>query len=406
MAQQNIKTKLAKTRVGLETTFASTPGTIYDAIPKVGTVSMDLTQTEVENEDESVKLYDRKNQVFGLKGGSVKFDMYLKPSLLLLTGSNAPTSNYVQQILEAVFGGKRVQSGSLVGLGASTTSVPVDDASLRLSKGQWAIFSGSTGYEPAYVTNVSAGAATVIPALSAIPASGSRMANGFTFYPTETNSNSLSIYHAKVDDSNFQWLTNGCIPKSIDIKAERDSAVEMSCEFDVATWSTGSLGVTSTIVTETQTSPFVLRDAVVILQPTSTTTRTHVPLESFAIKLNTGMEFVPDVGSTEGKVGVMRVGERLFAEATLKLRADTRQDYDWAAQTDLQFHLMMPKVDANNVKSWLVVSLPTCTIVGKPKWSDTSGRLTCEIVLQSKLNGLVSSPSDDLGYSPFSLFLS
>lgn len=407
MSQQNIQAKKAKTVVGLETTFGSTPSTTYSAIPVNGSVSFELSQTEIENEDESIKLYDKKTTVRGLKGGSVKFDMYIKPYSTALSSSNAPTDHYVQQILKSFFGGHRVHSGSLVQAAATTTSVPMDSGATRSLVGQWLMFSGSAGLEPAYVKAMSSNTATVIPALTSIPASASVVVNGDTFYPTETNTNSLTIQHAKADSSNFQWQANGCLPKSLDIKVERDGLVMMSAEYEAATWITGSVvGLTTTsLVTETQTTPFAGKDAVFILQPLATTTRTHLPLESFAIKLNTGMEFIPDLGSTEGKVGTMRTGERLFAEATVKFRADVQEDFDWNAQTDLQMHLMIPKTTAEGIKRWICISIPTANIVGKPKWSDTNGRLTCEVVLHSKLNALTTSPTTDLGYAPFTLAL-
>lgn len=115
------------------------------------------------------------------------------------------------------------------------------------------------------------------------------------------------------------------------------------------------------------------------------------------------MVYLEELGGTEGATGVMRTGEREFAEATLKFRADTQADFDWNAQTDLQLHVMVPKTDANGVKRWLIASIPTCEIVGTPKWSDSDGRLVCEVVVKSKLNGLVASPSTDLAYSPFVL---
>ena len=407
MAQSNVKTATSKTRVGLETAFGSTPGTMYDAIPVQGTVEIDLQQTEIENLDESVYLYDNKNTVRGYEGGSVKFDMYLKPFGTPLSSSNAPTSNYEQQILEAFFGGKRVHSGSLVQGSATSTSVPVDNGATVLTKGQWALFTTTNGLEPAYVTNMATNTATVTPALSSTPASASVMVNGETFYPTDSNTNSLTIQHRKIDGSDYQWQANGCLPKTIDIKVEREGLATMSCEFEVGLHTTGSVvGVTSTVVTETQTTPFAVKDATFIFQPVSTTTRTHYNFESLALKLDTGLVYVPDVGgSTEGKAGVMRTGTRIFAEATIKFRCDTVLDTRWEQQTDMQMHLMVPKLDRNNVKRWIVVSIPTCTIVGKPKYTNTDGRLTCELTVKSKLNALTTAGSNDISLAPFNIFL-
>jgi hypothetical protein len=97
----------------------------------------------------------------------------------------------------------------------------------------------------------------------------------------------------------------------------------------------------------------------------------------------------------------MRTGQRPFVEATVKFRADTQRDVDWVNQTAQQLHIMIPRTDSNSVRRWLVASIPTGVIYGKPKWSDTGGRLTCEVTIRSQLNGLTTSPSTDLAYSPF-----
>lgn len=408
MTQANIKTATNKTALGIETTYGSTPSSMYDAVPINKTVEFALDQTEIENMAESVYLYDNKSTVRGFETGTVKFDMYLKPALTALSSSNAPTETYMTQLLTSFFGGNRVHSGSLVQAGASTTSVAVDGGSTRLAKGQWAAFSTTAGLEPAYVVSMSTNTATLVPALTSIPASASVMVNGNTFYPTDANVSSVTIRHRKVDGSgDFQWLANGCLPKTLDIKLEKEGLATATAEFEIGQWTTGSVvAMSTTAVTETQVSPVCVKDCVLILQPVATTTRTHLPLESFSIKLNSGLSFVPDMGGQiEGKVGVMRTGERIFAEATIKFRSDTQLDSWWNAQTTLQMHLMIPKVDATGIKRWIVVSISSGEIVGKPKVSDTDGRLTYEIVLKSKLNVLATSGSDDLSLAPFTLAL-
>lgn len=402
MSQINVKSKIASTFLGLESTFGTTASTLYRAFPVAGTIELAHSQTEIENETESAKLYDRKNTVRGLKGGSVKFDMSPRVTQTAYTGSNTPANNYQQQILKAVFGGHQTNTGSIAAGSPSTTSIPVDTVA-NFSRGQFALFVTTNGLEPAMVVSSSATALTVSPALSSAPASASVVANMDNFYPTETNSNSLTFEHAKVDDSTNQWIYKGCKVNSFDLKIERDKEIMASFELEAKDWVTGSQSIATTYATESLGAPFAAVGATCLFQSTAVSTRTHYPLESVSFKVAPGLMFLEELGGVQGATGIMRTGERTFAEATLKFRADTASDFNWNAQTDMQLHVMVPKVDSAGVRRWIVVSIPTCQIVGTPKWSDSDGRLVCEVTVKSKLNSLVSGQSSDLSYSPFIL---
>lgn len=403
MSQVNVKSKIASTFLGIEGTFGTLPSTMYRSFPVAGTIELGHSQTEIENETESTKLYDRKNTVRGLKGGSVKFDMYPRSTLVAYSGSNTPAENYQQQLLKAVFGGHQTSTGSVVTTGAaSTTSVPVDNVSY-FSRGQFALFTTTGGLEPAMVISSSATALTVSPALTSAPASASVVANMDNFYPTDLNSYTLAFQRAFVDSSDMQWTYKGCKVNGFDLKIERDKAIVCSVELEAKDWVSGSQSIATTYATESLAAPFAAVGVSCSLQATSVSTRTHYPLESVAFKVTPGLVFLEELGGVQGATGVMRTSDRTFAEATVKFRADSQADFNWNAQTDMQLHVMVPKVDANGVRRWIIASMPTCQIVGTPKWSDADGRLICEVVLKSKLNSLVSGPSSELSYATFIL---
>ena len=400
MAQVNILNKLAATYVGLETTFGTRASTLYRAFPVADSTAVELTQTEAENEAESIYLYDYKNPVRGRKGGSVKMSYHLRPYATQFSGSNAVTPHYLQQILKAGFGGHQVHSGSTAGAGTTTTAVPVD-ASSRFAIGQYAIFSGSSGIEVAMITNISGSTLSVTPALSAAPTSGSSVTNMDNFYPTEANTNSLTVQHAKAGDSSLQWEMRGCKVNALNLKLERDSIVMVDAELDVKTWSTGALGLSTAVGTETLEVPMVLKGATTIFQPAATTTRTHYVLESLDIKTVLGNEYLPDMGGTEGSAGVMRTGQTQFVEATVKFRMDTAQDVRWDAQTAMQLHCFVPFTNSSGYVRQIAVGIPTCVIVGRPKITNDGGRLVMEVTVRGKLNSLTASQSTELGRSPF-----
>ena len=404
MAQLNILNKLAATYVGLESTFGTQAGTLYRAFPVADSTAVELTQTEAENEAESIYLYDYKNPVRGLKGGSCKMSFYLRPHATQFAQGNTRSDHYLQQVMKAGFGGHQTGSGSFAGAAATTTSVPVNDTS-RFAIGQYAIFSSSAGVEVAMVTNISAGALAVTPALSAAPASGSAVTNMDNFYPTEANTNSLTVQHAQAGDSTLQWQMLGCKVNALNFKFERDSIIQVDAELDVKSWSTGSLGLSTAVGTETLESPMVLKGATTLLQPLTTTTRTQYPLESLSIKTNLGNEYLAELGGVEGATGVMRTGQTQFVEATLKFRVDTARDVHWADQTQLQMHCFVPYTNSSGQLRSVSVGMPTCIIVGKPKVMDEGGRLVMEVTVRGKLNALCSSQATDLSRSPLLIAL-
>lgn len=402
MAQLKVLSETAATYLALEDSFGSTPGTMYRAFPVKGTLDMSLEQAEVENEDESIYLFDTKDPVRGMKDGSVKAEFYLKPYATQLSSSVAPTNNYLQQLLKAVFGGHQVHSGSAVSLGTSGTSVNVDHPS-RFSIGQWALFATTNGLEPARITNIATNTLTLSPALSSTPASASVVINMDNYYPTESNVNSLTVQHAKAGDSSLQYLLNGCVG-GIELKLERNQIAAVTADLKVATWSTGSLGYSTAVGTEVLASPIVVKDAVVLIQATTATTRTAYPLKSLACKMTFENNFLEELGGTEGKTGAMRMGARGFAEATLKFKIDTAAEGYWSNQTKLQIIAMVP-VGSSTSKRWLVLDIPTAVPVGRPKLVNDGGVYYIEMMVRSKLSTVNASSSTELSRAPAVLAL-
>lgn len=397
MTQLKILSETAATFVGLESSFASTAGTMHRAFPVKGTVDIALEQAEVENEDESVYLYDVKDPVRGIKDGSVKAEFYLKPFASQLSSSATPTNNYLQQILKGVFGGHQVNSGSLVSTGSSSTSVVVDHPT-RFAIGQWALFSTTNGLEPARITNISSNTLTLAPALSSTPASASAVINMDNFYPTEANTNSLTVQHAKAGDSSLQYLLNGCIG-GLELKLERNQLASIAVDLKAATWSTGSLGYSTAVGTEVLASPMVVKDAIVLVQASTDTTRTSYPLKSLSSKFSFENNFLEELGGTEGKTGAMRTGTRNFVEATLKFKVDTAAEGYWSNQTKLQIVAMIP-VGSSTSKRWLVLDIPTSVPVGRPKLSNDGGVYYIELMVRGKLSTVNSSSSTELSRAP------
>lgn len=398
MAQKFFNPKTAASYIGQDTAFGSTPGTMTRMYPIQGTLAWDLQVKEVENEDERVLLFDYLDPVRGNQDGTVKFDYALRPSAVQMSASAAAQTYPVGILLGALLGGKTSTSGSTAGT-STTGSVPVGSGhGVRFSAGQWALFTVNGALEPGRITVVAGDTLTVFPALSGAPTSGSAVINMDNYYPTEVNTNSLTIQHAKSQDSSSQWTFNGCIG-DIEFKAERNDIVKVSANLKLASFTTGSQSIQTNVQSDPDCPPIVVRGATTILQAITNGTRTHYPLDSYSVKVNLGLDYVPDMGGIEGKVKPMRVGQRQFAEATVKFTCDNAQaDVNWINQTKLMLTVMIP-VGSGSSKRWIVLDMPTCVAVGKPKVEETNGRFTHTMTLRSKINQIIN-PQNELQGAP------
>ena len=409
MAQINRRSKDAATYVGFETSFASTPATMVRAFPVEGTFEADIMQTELENLEETVDLYDVEPTVRGLKGGTVKADFYLRvPSAQLVSGQSSQT-HYLNEVLRSGLGFRLVSQGSLVAGTPTQTVVDVTTAQgSRFSRGAWIGVEVDGEIEPAKVIERSTDTLTLFPELSAAPTAGARVVNSYTYLPSVNAATSLHIQHAVNGDSSegLQWAMSGsAVSLTFDIK--RNELAKLKMEAEVADWQGPSfLGFSTASASDPMTTPFAVRDAVTLFQPITTNTRTSYCLISAEIKLNGGLEHVECLGATEGKTAVFRKSQRQFVEATLKFRFDNTMDtVYWQTQELMSCILMIPK-GSGTTKRWIVLEIPTCRIVGKPKLSDENGMQYMEVSVHGTRDETVTNPASiNLERAPFRVAL-
>lgn len=397
MAQINQRSKDAATYVAQESVFATAPtpplGQMLRAFPVEGSFVAELEQTELDNLEESVDLYDVKATVRGLKGGTVKADFYARVPAQLV-GAQGPTTHYLGAILDTGLGASASDLGSTTDIVPSSTSVVnvVAGEGVRFDQGQWIGVEVAGAIEPARVSTVVGDALTVYPHLSGIPGTGVLVANSYTYAPDPNNTKTLHIQHAKAATAGtgLQWTISGStVNLSFDIK--RNELAKISMEGAAASWQgPGNYGLSVASAADTLSAPFAVRDAVTLFQTNATTTRTSYCLISADIKLNGGMEHVECLGATEGKIGAFRKSQRLFAEATLKFRFDNAVDAtNWTNQDVMSCIVMIPK-GSGLTRRWFVLDMASCRIVGKPKLSDEGGMLYMEVTLQSAIDQLTT----------------
>lgn len=404
MSQSDIRTRDAATFVGLESTFGVTP-TVARMFPVAG-MTIEHSTAEVENETETVNLYDYQDPVLGMQDASAKFDHYIAPYSAQYTSAQAPVTHSLGVLLKAGFGGHQANTGSLVSGSASTTgSVNLPSGhGLRFAQGQLAGIQTTAGIEVRQVISIVGDALSVFPALSAAPTTGSAVVNMDNFYPTETNAQSLHLQHAKAASSAHQWALSGCFVESMELSLTRNDLVKGTFNCKAAAFSTGSLGLSTAVVSNPSAAPLVLKDAKCLLQPVSTTTALHYPLKAHSVKLNFGLQHVEESGGIEGKTSVARSGQRMFAEVTLKFRADPDSRAYWRNRTKMLVAIDDP-YGAGATQRHVTVWMPSAIIVGEPKVVDNGNLLDVEITLRCKINQIISSPSTDLARAPFILAL-
>jgi hypothetical protein len=389
MAQINQRSKDAATYIGRETTFAAEPITMVRAFPVEGSFVAELEQTELENLEESVDLYDNKATVRGLKGGSVKMDFYARVPAAILADTVAPVPHYLGTLLDTALGASASDEGAV--MDAATAPATFDvlaGQGVRFEQGQWVGVEVAGTIEPARVSTIAVDNLLVYPLFSASPTAGGVVHNSYTYAPEPDHTSTLHIQHAKsaTFGTGLQWSISGSTANiSFDIK--RNDLAKISLEGQAGSWhGPGNFGFVTSSASDSMSAPFAVRDAITLFQPNATTSRTSYCLISADVKINGGMEHVECLGNIEGKSGAFRKGQRIFAEATLKFRFD--QDIDatnWTNQTLMSCIVMIPK-GAGLTKRWFILDMPSCRIVGKPKLSDENGMLYMEATVVATMD--------------------
>jgi hypothetical protein len=404
MSAENQLTNRSRTKVALESSFGSIPATTYNIIAL--TDSFDASSVmpkELENLDESTYLFDNKTTVFGMVEGNLKFEANLKlPRTILSASAGRPTTGQ-SETLKAFFGSRTEAAGAfIVATGTTSTAVVTVGSGSNWTAGQWLLVGSGSGNIPRKVTAVSGDTLSLYPNLPNTATSGALAGNSTTYVPAQDNSLSLSVLHT-LASTGMQWQYQGCAVNELQFDISRNALVKMTVNAMVGSGSaliSGSQAVTVVNDQSEHTSPIAVNNVICWLQPTTTTTATHYPFISAQLKLNNGMKYIEELGGLEGKSGCLRTGNRDFVNMTLKIVMDVTQQSQWNAQTDLFCSIAVPKGTGTG-RQWMVFELPTCNIVGQPKWSSEGGQSVLTLELKGKIDALIPAASTDLGLSPF-----
>lgn len=396
-----------------EESSLGTTGTERRCFPMSDTMELDPTQAELDVKNLRTRPFDVLDPVKGFKDGTVKFGHYIQPPpTVLVTGATVDSDAAcpLAVLARCIFGAQSVFAGSTVLASSGTTSgfSTASGHGSRFPAGQLCLVTDpADGLVPARILTRSSDACTFYPNTSGAPADDSALVNLWTFYPSRTNGRSLSVAVAAAQASAHQWRFNGCTG-SAEIKVERDGLAQIMFDLKAATWTGPSdLSLSTADASDPMAAPLSCRNAVLYLQPQSTTTRTNYKVDSLSAKLNFGNKHITTLtGGTEGKRAVARV-EGLtdtFAEVDLTFALDTTPDATWWAQrTELTCMLWLYVDDANNNRRSIVLDLPRAIVVGKPKYTKGSdGLIKVNVKLRGKLDDS-TTPGTELAEAPFRL---
>jgi hypothetical protein len=383
MTAVDISSRAASTFIGIESSFGSVP-TMTRCFPDTGS-TLEIAQDNVQNPDERVRIKTALATIQGNKSCSAKLTAGLRVDGTQLLAAGSASTPWLGILLKALLGGEAAAAGSTIASAASGTSITVGAGhGARFKIGTWVAVDVAGTLEAARVINVSTDTLTLRPALSGTPSASAIVVNSYTYFPTETNTQTLYLQHAKAQDATaHKWSLGGLIG-SLAISLPPGERATVEATLKGKTWSFPSddtIAVTS--AADTMAAPMVVRNAVTLIQAPATTTKTHYPMHGLEIGYpgDSGMVHVPELGGVEGATGAMRVGERPWGTVKLKLRADTQLHTWYAAQTTLSVVCMIP-YGSGTSKRFLVLDLPCCQITAVPKPADEGGRLVQEVELQ------------------------
>jgi hypothetical protein len=398
MTQANIQTAKQVAFAAKETTFATLP-TMKALIIEADSHDGDQNNEPLEDMDASALNMDQKNFVDGLFAGSAKFKTKVRPFATQITGAAPATQPAAMDVLEVVLGGMQVGAGSAISAG--TTSQVTVAADTGFAIGQVVGISGASDNQLAVVeTKPGANVVTFWPNVAA-PVTSGTLVNGYSAFVTETNEKSLSYQHAYPDSANEQEEYRGCYGK---MKLVTDLNALLMAEFDLmpATGQKGALSLSTAVQTNVLTTGgFAVKDAVLLIQPTATTTRVSLNVHDVALEFDPGMVFTPSHTGTQGKDGTMRIKGRGTAKLTIKIKADSARNAEWSARTDQRILYGIPS-GSGTTKRWAGFYAPKAVLAREPKPVKEGGRLLYELEYIFKID--TAAAANSLQGAPVQIF--
>jgi hypothetical protein len=258
---------------------------------------------------------------------------------------------------------------------------------------------GSGTLEPAYLKSIATDALTLAFALTGAPGTAAKVYGMYSYGVSQTGATGVAFEHAKSLGPNEQWRINGAAVHISDLKLERGKLPAATVTLKSATWlGPTPLSIPVTTGTDTMSESTSCRDAVILLQLTTDTTRVHYPMESVTFEWDDNLSHIPDYNGIEGTTQLFRSPTKPFARAKVRIRCDLARYVNWSNRDKLMLFVMIP-TGSGLTKRWVVFAMPTCVIVGTPKHMQSDYSVS-EFVLKAKKGTLTTGVTTDLALTP------
>jgi hypothetical protein len=366
-----------KLLAGAESTFGTAATTSFVA-HVAGSAKAKLSQTELEHNAASARLFKRFVSVLGLKSGDsgIAFGVYAKVASSQLNAAATPSTPYLGTLIKAILGGEYSAAGSTCAAGATTTSIPVQVGhGSRFRVGTVIMIQYSGALFARVVTAIATDTLTVWPALPGSPSSTNLVLNSYSYFLTEANSQSLTVEHTYTspssDAATVQRRLLGCTG-GMSFEVGSDSLAQFGFDLKAADWSFGSLSVGTTVGSETMSDPIPVTNATVYLQPAATTTDTEYKVSKLSGSMKSGMTHLKRLGGVQGTQSVARMGGRDNAEFQLTFLEDVDRYADWSGRT-LQRMLAIFQTGSGTSARSVSLYVNQAQIVGNPELVEEGG---------------------------------
>lgn len=390
----------------VETTFATDQvETWRDQRVVEGSIALDLKEAHIPNLAQVQQLHAHNPMVMGSQFGSTfPMDLYMEglPTALDTAAAYSAPQNHMLEVLAAAFGGVRGGAGSTVlGAGATTTSIPVQVGhGARYAKGGAAIIGG----ECAPIEDISGDTLTLKRALSAAPAAATPVYNTVTLYfdaSTFGTSGYSLVCRLLGELAGDQWIARGCVPK-FTVGGSWDELLVAKVAMTATTWEKTS-GHSLATASHSGAGGLPIGAGYIYYGDLGVATRNAPDFDGWTI--DPGINFAP-LRSLDGIETVSRYRQlRQTANATLRVPAYVEQDEYYEDDASRQLKYMMiqfgtgPRVGSAGT-GVVAFEFPTCEITATPK-RDASGEfLHTEVNLRALLDQDVATPTTALHYSP------
>lgn len=407
MAEIVLLERTGRTNVGIEGTYGTLAGTMVDVYPRTrGVIKLDEEQVKLA--DERPTKFAHQRNVRGAKRWSAKLDFDARPASGVLNTAASPSTPPNMLLLKALFGGESASAGSTCAAGSTTTSINVQTGhGARFAVGTMIAVEVSGTLYVRKVKAIATDALTLDLALPGSPSSGALVLNGYNYFPTQSNTQSVSMQHAAINaanlsDYNQQWECRGGTG-NVTLSLEPGKTAVVGYELQGTVWAGPSTSpglLPAPAASESQGTPWVLNNTTVLFQTTAASTTTHTPIRKLDLKFSGGMIHLPEYGGIEGTTGVERVGDGyMFVDGEITKLYDPTFDAYYASETDLMLRVVQ-QYGTGLTARFLVVDLPTMFLSARPVVDVDGGVRVHKFAFECREDATISSPSTDAARSP------